>query len=70
MIVQTVLKVPQVQGKLSELSLKLMDGLGCSNDVTRGKEKFWIMWNLPGLSGFGMMDMGEDWKGPSNDCKA
>jgi hypothetical protein len=60
MMVQTVSKFPQVQGKLSELSLELMDSLGCSNNVTRGKEKFWIMQNFPGLPGFEMMDMGED----------
>jgi hypothetical protein len=60
MMVHMVSKVPHVQGKSSELSFELMDGLECANDVTRGKEKFWITRNFPGLPGFGMMDMGED----------
>lgn len=40
MMVQIVSKVPQVQGKSSELMLELMDGLGYSADTVWGKEKF------------------------------
>jgi len=39
-----------------------MDRMGESG--VRGKEKSCTRRNLPGLSGFGIIDKGEDWKGP------
>ena len=63
---QMVAKVPQVHGNLLESMNELIEGLGLSGDGVRGKEKFWIMRKCPGFAGFGMMEMGEDWKGPSS----
>lgn len=32
--------------------------------VSCGKEKFWTSLNFPGFPGLGIMDKGDDWKGP------
>ena len=29
-----------------------------------------MMWNLLGLAGLGMMERGEDWKGPMSDLRS
>lgn len=52
--------VPQVQGKLSELTPALTDLLGKAGEGTSGKEKFCMMRNFPGFPDLGMMEMGED----------
>ena len=54
-------KVPQVQRNWDASIAELINRLG---DWYRGYDKFCMMWNLPGCSGLGIIDMGEDWKGP------
>jgi len=61
--------VPQVVGKSSELIKELIDGLGKPIDVLYGNEKFCKIRNLLGLAGFGIMENGEDWKGPMTDSR-
>ena len=56
--------LPQVVGKSSAAILLLIDGLGNSIEGIRGKEKFWMTQNFPGRPIFGIMERGEDWKGP------
>jgi len=57
-------KVPHVHGKSSELVKELMEGFGKDGEGESGKDKFWGLQNFPGLPGLGMMEKGEDWKGP------
>lgn len=55
---------PQVAGKSWGLTKELMEGdvWGCLG--IRGNEKFCTNLNLPGHPGLGIIDNGEDWKGP------
>lgn len=46
--------------KFSGLMNELMDGLGKSREGLRGKEKFCITLNFPGLPSLGIMVMGKD----------
>ena len=55
-------KVPQVVGKRSELMELLIDEMPLRG--TCGCDKFWMILNLPGCPGFGIMLSGEVWKGP------
>ena len=56
------MKVPHVQGKLSEQSALLTERWSPLAEC--GYEKFWTRRKTSGLCGFGTRDMGEDWKGP------
>jgi hypothetical protein len=62
--------VPQVVGKSSELMKELIDGLGKAIDILYGNEKFCKIRNLLGLAGFGIIENGEDWKGPMMDSRS
>jgi hypothetical protein len=55
---------PQVVGKLFASMREFTDGFRKGVLLECGKEKFWISLQFPGLPGLGMMDIGEDWKGP------
>lgn len=65
----TTAKEPHVQGKFAELVKKLMEELGKEGEAERGKEKFWTILNFPGCPGLGIMEKGEDWKGPIRDSR-
>jgi hypothetical protein len=58
---------PHVAGKLVAEMDELMDGLGLEGDRAMGKEKFCTSLNLPGRPGLGIMESGDDWKGPITD---
>jgi hypothetical protein len=57
MIKVTVLKVPHVQGNLSDSMAELMDAK-CVWGVW-GAEKLWTARNLPVFPGFGIMESGD-----------
>ena len=70
MRVQTVRKVPHVQGKSSEFRYEFIDGTGW---FVWGCDRFWMRRNFPGFPAFGTSDRGDDWKGPisrlSSSCE-
>ena len=57
-------KVPQVMGKLCELIKELMDEFGKAGDGVIGNDRFCNIQYLSAHPGLGMIDMGEDRKGP------
>ena len=63
-------KVPQVQGKSSEFSWELIEGMG---RLVWGYERFWMRRYLPGFPALGTSERGEDWNGlisiPSSSCE-
>lgn len=56
-------------GKLSVSMYKFTEGLRKGVLGKCRKEKFCMMQNFPGFPGFGIMDSGEDWKGPISCSK-
>ena len=57
--------VPQVLGKRSESMELLMDEMLLQGMC--GCDRFWMIQNLPGFPGLGIMLSGEVWKGPMRD---
>lgn len=60
----TMENLPHVAGKSWELMKELMEGLEKEDLGFSGWEKFWTNLNLPGCPSLGIIDKGDDWKGP------
>ena len=65
----TMENFPHVVGNSSALMQEFTEGLGNEGLGECGKEKFCTILNFPGFPGLGIMERGEDWKGPISSSR-